>query len=143
MRKMLMCAAIAAFGAMPAHAAPADVTLDVTLLEPFVAVPVAGTCAVSIPEGADGFEVLDAALGSGCIGSYEATGSENDPFGRFLVCVNDVCDPTGDGTALYWRFGVNGQAASVGLDQFEAADRDALSVSLTTWAGCLADASLC
>ena len=119
-----------------ARAATVSMTLDVTALQPFAAVPLA-SCDVVVASGSDAVVVLDAGVQTGCIDSYEVT---SDPqFGRFLSCINDICGTD----ATYWRMGLDGAVTPYGLDGYEASGGDALEFSYTVWAGCLADPSLC
>lgn len=97
------------------------------------AVPIS-ECSVSVPAGADGVAVLDAAEREGCIDSYE--GSNDPQFGFFLECVNGLCETP----VTYWAFYENNDLASYGLGSFTAEAGDEVEVSYQTWLPCLTPA---
>lgn len=128
-------------GAVPAHAAP--VTVDFGLAAGAYA-PTGAACQVSVPSGANGVVVLDAAVAKGCILSYDTTTFAG--FGTFVRCVDEVCGEEASGFFLtYWKLYVNGRPATAGVDAFRATAGSSLVLSYTTWAGCLAsdDDPLC
>lgn len=94
------------------------------------AVPIS-ECSVSVPAGADGVAVLDAAEREGCIDSYQ--GSNDPQFGFFLECVNGICGTP----ATYWAFYENNTLSNTGLSFYEAQSGDEVEVSYQTWLPCL------
>lgn len=123
---------LGAFATTPAHAA---VTVTFGLSAGTYA-PTGAACALSVPAGADGLAVLDAAKAKGCIASYKAVGPGQ--FGYYIACINEVCgDETSGMYATYWGMYENGVATGYGVSDFRAAPGDDLTFAYTTWAGCL------
>lgn len=86
-------------------------------------------CPVSVPAGANGAAVLDAAVAARCITSWHGI---DYGFDTFVDCIDGVCghdtgevDPSlqyFEGT--YWEFSVNEHSASTGIGGYHAADLD-------------------
>jgi hypothetical protein len=140
----LVVVVVALLGAVaPAHATTVTVTLDVSRGYPPAVVPVAH-CNVGVPVGADGIDVLNAGVASGCISSYQAPLSQ---YGHYVTCINSDCeapagDPTLHGTLLYWRISENGKPACVGVDGFTAAQGKVLGFTFTPTATAAADIAI-
>jgi hypothetical protein len=123
-----------AFAAAPAHAATVPVTFGISAV---TYAPTAALCELSVPAGADGLVVLDAAVDAGCITSYHAQGPTQ--FGYFVDCINEICGETATGMYLtYWGMYENGVTTTYGVSDFRAAAGDELTFAYTTWAGCVA-----
>lgn len=133
--KLFLVAAAVASGAMPAQAA--NVTVEFGLAAGTHA-PTGALCPVSVPAGADGVAVLDAAVEEGCIVSYDTV---TDPtFGAYVTCIDEVCQAPAEAmTITYWKLFIDGAAATQGVSFYEAGAGDELVFSYTTWAGCLVD----
>jgi hypothetical protein len=119
MRKVLLCTlAVLALSLSPARAA--DVTVDFGLSAGAYA-PTA-LCALSVPDGADGIAVLDAAVEARCIESYES--QDFGELGAFVNCINHICGqfvPTPAASAgTYWAFYVDGAPSQTGVSFYEA-----------------------
>ena len=135
--KLFVVAAIAASVAVPAHAAPVSVGFG---LAAGTHLPTGAACQLSVPQGADGIVVLNAAVDAGCIVSYEKV--EDPTFGAFITCINEICQAPAEAMSItYWRLFIDGSPAAVGISSYEAAAGDELVFSYTTWAGCLVDAN--
>lgn len=117
MRKLVVLFVFVTALLVPTRADAATVTFGVSL-----ATWLPGTCAVDVPQGADGIDVLDAAQDEGCILSYETVDTS---FGPYLKCVNGICDSV----ATYWCLYYDGEPAHVGLTGFDAGTNDELVVS--------------
>jgi hypothetical protein len=73
---------------MPAHAETVTVGFGFGTIA-----STAAACQLSVPTGANGFAVLDAAVAKGCITSYKTTGRWNGYEGYAVVrCINEVCE---------------------------------------------------
>lgn len=120
-RIAVAAAALAAL-ATPAHAA--DVTVGFALSVGTYA-PTGAACPVSVPAGADGIAVLDAAVARACITSYSTVTYPG--FGTFVTCIDNVCGQPGTGTAgTYWNMYENGVSTGYGVDGFSAGAGDEL-----------------
>lgn len=121
MKIALLIAPLLLLTAVPA-AGTATVHFSATLLQ-------TGTlaeCGVSVPSGANGAAVLDAAVAQGCILSWSGT---TYPFGTFVDCINFVCSAT----ATFWEmFDANG-STDYGIDLYSAQDGGVLSFDYTQW----------
>jgi len=129
MRKLavLMLPALAAvgIGVVPAAHATTTVHLDVSIA---TVVPQA-SCDVSVPDNANGVAVLDAAVASGCIDSYEVRED------GFLTCINQLCGAPDEALNItYWAIYVDGAYASKGIrDLTFPTDGTTLGLSYETW----------
>lgn len=91
------------------------------------AVPGTGECTVEVAEGADGGDVLDAAVDEGCIAGWDY-----DEFGgdRFVTSIDRLrapglsCLAYSAGLCDWWEYHVNGETASYGIDEYSAEDGD-------------------
>jgi hypothetical protein len=119
----LVLAAVAlAATAVPAHAS--DVTVSLAVSAGRYA-PTGAACALSVPAGATGVDVLDAAVAQHCVTSYDTVTYPG--FGTFLTCLDEVCGNGGTGTVgTYWNMYENGASTAYGVDGFSAADGDEL-----------------
>lgn len=123
MRTRITLAALAlAAVATPAHAA--DVTVSLALSAGRHA-PTGSACTLTVPAGADGIAVLDAAVARACITSYQTVTYPG--FGTFVTCVDSVCGQSGTGTVgTYWNMYENGVSTGYGVDGFTADAGDEL-----------------
>jgi hypothetical protein len=117
--RTLALAGLLALGATtPAQAS--DVTVRFALSAGTYA-PTGAACELSVPEGASGLAVLDAAVARACIVSY-ATESYPE-FGTFVTCIDFVCGQALTAThGTYWNMYDGGGSASYGVDGFVATD---------------------
>ena len=119
--------------ATPAHAS--DVTVQFGLSAGTYA-PTGAACTLSVPAGADGIAVLDAAVAAHCIASYRTT---SFPFGTFVSCINEVCGQdtgvaeAGTFAGAYWNMYDNGTSAGYGVDGFTADAGDELAFAYQTY----------
>lgn len=121
-RSLALAAAVAAAVATPAHAA--NVTVSLALSAGRHA-PTGAACTLSVPAGADGVAVLDAAVAQGCLLSYDTVTYPG--FGTFVTCLNEVCGHAGTGTVgTYWNMYENGASTWYGVDGFVADAGDEL-----------------
>lgn len=128
---MLMVAAIGV--AVPAHAATVSMTLRIAAGGNPGAVK---TCPVSVPAGANGKAVLDAAVASRCITSYQTNSG-----GAYLTCIDPGAAPVcevGDGLVTFWAIYVDGRTAEQGILGFSAAQGRQLTFAYTSWLACAA-----
>ncbi|MHB8512649.1 MAG: hypothetical protein ACYDCC_10770 [Actinomycetota bacterium] len=134
--------ALAFASTVPAHAfAGAAVTLTFSVGEPATTAAVFATCHVSVPAGSNGIAMLNAAVSTGCINSYDTL---KDPtYGDFLLAVDHIRGAHEASDVTYWRTTVNGAGATVGIDGYHAALGDVYGFSYTTWLGCLTPLPLC
>lgn len=145
----LVAAALVATAAAPlsnAELAPSDAT--VAFWADFVPTggqALADRCQLTLPAGADGVAVLDAAVAAGCIDGYTLT-----PFGNdvFLECVDGagpkpeictVCPPPFLACA-YWALYYDGFYASEGLRGFHAGEERELGLSFEAFPASLVPA---
>lgn len=139
-KRLFVAAAIAAFATVPAQAAgPVTVTLDVSLADDAADY---ANCNVAVPVGADGFDVLDAAVTAGCIDSYDAI-DFGGAYGRFLTCIDGICGQDAPTWALpvpvayigtTWNFTIDDEFASVGLETYVAHAGDELGLTYAPYA---------
>lgn len=121
LRLLAATAAAVATTALPAHAA--SVTVHLALSAGTYA-PTGAACTLSVPAGADGVAVLDAAVAAHCIVSYVAVPSS---FGTYVACIDEVCGTAvTSGTGGYWNMYENGVSTGYGVDGFAAANGDEL-----------------
>lgn len=91
-------------------------------------------CHVVVIEGANGLQVLDAAVATGCIESYETEWGSPWPWGSErwlrLRCVDDLCDQTFTlaGVATRWWTGPN-----MALDDGFATEGAVMEAMYTKW----------
>lgn len=145
---LLLATALAA--AVPAHATgslTATLEVNASVTFPYDEPAFTTSCSVTVPEGSDAGDLLDAAVTSGCIAAWDAIADPN--FGRFLHGITQagstestdgrneytarfVCGafppPNPGGSLLFasWGFGVNDAAAPTGIDGYTVADGDAI-----------------
>jgi hypothetical protein len=104
-------------------------------------VPDGAVCTLSVPTGANGIAVLDAAVAKGCIASYH---TQHTSLGDFVDCIDGVCGDTATGAYLtYWALYWDGTAASAGVDDFRAGTEHDLSFSYVTWVNCVSPNPTC
>lgn len=133
MKIRLLATALATFGAVavsavPAHASDVVVTFGVSA---GTYAPTGAACPLTVPLGANGIAVLNAAVANGCITSYQA---QSFDFGTFVSCIDEVCGQTVAGTAgTYWNMYENGVSTFYGVDGFSADNGDELSFAYTAW----------
>jgi hypothetical protein len=90
----------------------------------------ASACTVTVPADADGIAVLDAAVASGCIGSYHA--QQFPGLGHFVDAIDGVTDGEDDvGLCEFWSYSENGvPALDHGVDGFRASDGSSIEFVL-------------
>jgi hypothetical protein len=121
-RTLALAAAVTAALATPAHAASVPVSLA---LSAGTHAPTGAACALSVPAGANGLAVLDAAVAQGCLVSYDTVTYPG--FGTFVTCLDEVCGNAGTGTVgTYWNMYENGASTWYGVDGFVADAGDEL-----------------
>lgn len=125
--------------ALAAHD-PQPVTLQVTLGNHLL--PPRVECAVALDVPATAAEVLDAAVATGCLESWEA--EETPGLGRYVTCIDDTCAPLG----TYWAFYLNEAQAQGGVDNTNgkaaAGAGDVVEFVLSDWfTPCAETASFC
>ena len=91
--------------------------------------PAYKSCDVTVADGANGGDVLDAAASSGCISSWQ-----HDSFGnsRFVTCIDGVCQQTG----TFWAFYVNDAlpcGGSCGIDDVHLHGGETVSFAYADW----------
>lgn len=132
MRKFILTVAVAALAtlglALPAQGSTANVHLDVDLVG---AVAIAD-CDLTVPDGSNGIALLDEALDTGCIDSYETR--DFGALGDQVTCINDICQ-TPDETLniLFWGLYVNCSFSPVGVSFLSLSDGDVVEFSYETW----------
>ena len=135
MRKLVLSAVavLATLSFVPAQAADVSVAFG---LSAGTYAP-AAVCSLSVPPGADGVDVLDAARDAGCIESYET--QDFPEFGAFVSCINRVCAqfvPTPAASAgTYWAFYVDGVASQTGVSFYEASEGSEVLFAYEAFAG--------
>jgi hypothetical protein len=131
MKARLLALAAVALVAAPAHA-DANVTVSLAL-SAGTYVPTGAACALSVPAGADGIAVLDAAVAAHCITSYDTQTFVG--IGTYVSCIDSVCARTLTGNAgTYWEMTENGAATAYGVDGFTAGAGDVLGFDYTGYA---------
>lgn len=91
--------------------------------------PAPGTaeCDVTVPAGADGGAVLDRAVETGCIASWDFTTFSGQ---RFVTSIDRwrapglTCLAFEVGVCDWWQYHVNGETAGFGVDGYSAEDGD-------------------
>lgn len=83
-------------------------------------------CDVSVPNGANGAAVLDAAVAQGCILSWSGTSYD---FGTFVDCINYVCSAV----ATFWEMSDAQGPTAYGIDLYSAQDGGVLAFDYTQW----------
>ena len=133
MRKLalLVLAALAATAVIQAPPATATATIHLDV-DYVLSVPIAD-CDVSVASGANGLDVLDAAVTSGCIDSYA---TEDFGFGLYVTCINDICEtPAETFNAVNWTVVVDGRVSEFGVSDLAfPADGSTLQFSFGPWA---------
>lgn len=137
-KRFIAAVAIAAATVVPAQAAATvAVTLDVSLGDDRVD---HARCGLTVPAGADGFDILDAAVAKGCIDSYESV--DYGAYGRFLTCIDGICGVDAPTWALpvpvayagsTWNLTINDRFATVGLDAYAARAGDEVGLTYTAY----------
>lgn len=105
--------------------------------------PTGAACTVSVPAGASGVAVLDAALANLCIAEYSLR--YFTCCGNFVYSINFVPGPV-DGDPLgttFWMMFENGAATGYGVDGFSADPGDELVFAYAAWPPCLVVPPLC
>ncbi len=94
---------------------------------------VTAACPVTVAEGSDGSSVLDAAVASGCLQSYDLVAFAG--LGNFVNCIDSVCSGPDPNKAGCWFWGMfeNGLLTEYGVDGFRAAEGDVLSFAYVPW----------
>ena len=128
MKARLLTAAFAAvaFCGVPSTAHAVD-SVHVTFgLSAGTYAPTGAACSLTVPAGADGVTVLEAARAQLCIVSYRVTGFPG--FGTFVECIDEVCgEPVTSASGTYWNMYENGTSTSYGVDGFVADEGDDLT----------------
>lgn len=125
LKRIALAALVLAASSTPAHAAGVTVSLA---LSAGTYAPTGAACTVSVPAGADGIAVLDAAVAKACIVSYDTVTFSG--FGTFVQCIDEVCGNAGTGTVgTYWNMYENGVSTAYGVDGFSADNGDELGFS--------------
>ncbi|HVM45967.1 MAG TPA: DUF4430 domain-containing protein [Candidatus Thermoplasmatota archaeon] len=119
---VLLVALLLASFAPTAHASAVTVTLEVDVADADYK-----TCEIAVPAGANGGDVLDAAVAQGCILLW--THSSFDGFGRYVTCIDAVCGAV----ATYWSFWVDGEYSSVGIDGYRATAGSVVRFNYEQW----------
>jgi hypothetical protein len=120
--RLLAATAVAlAATALPAHASTTTVTFG---LSAGAYAPTGAACPLTVPAGADGVAVLDAAVAAHCITSYHTVSFGS--LGRFVDCIDDVCGEALGAAGTYWGMYENGAATAYGVDGFTADSGDEL-----------------
>lgn len=126
--------AVMLFASVPARAA--NVTVNLKLGAVGYEVPVKHCLSLSVPAGAGGAAVLNAAVAARCIDSYKT-----QSFGgsTFVTCVDpgpaEICQQ-GDGLVSFWAYYKNGYTQTASIDRFNAAAGDELGLVYTNFLVC-------
>ena len=123
----VLAAACISSGAVPAQASVVTVTVEVSHIVHRPGTDLA--CEVAVPEGSNGIAVLDAAVQAGCITSYET--AEFEGFGRYITCVDGLCQVAG-GLVAYWALFFDDEFAQTGIEGFEAAVGREIELTFTS-----------
>ncbi|MHB8605512.1 MAG: DUF4430 domain-containing protein [Thermoplasmatota archaeon] len=120
--------------AAPAHATGTiTVTLGVDYGNPLPDPVHAAACTLTVADGANGGDVLDAAVAAGCIRGW--TPQSFAGFGRLVQCIDSVagnqCE--NDAATTFWLFSVNGAPTDCGIDGYHAAAGDSIDFAYTSW----------
>ena len=117
LRLLLPLAFLAAFAA-PATAVEEYVTVTVSVGDHYHLLPASTVCEVQVLVGANAGDALDAAVESGCLGSW--TWGAFEGLGRYVTSIDGRAE---DGT-FYWVWSENGATASYGIDAAIAQEGD-------------------
>lgn len=102
-------------------------------LPPYNEAPVTASCNLTVADDADGGDVLDEAVDTGCLSSWDYRLYDGS---RFLTGINDThghCSTDASPPGLwpvvcsYWEFQVNGNHAGYGIDGYLADDGDQIT----------------
>lgn len=126
--KLPLLAALLLAVPLAGAAAAADVVVNLRVNAGTADAPAWRECDVAVPEAADGGIVLDQAVANGCI--LEWSSATFPGFGRYVTSIDHV----GEAVATYWAFYIGGEYATVGIDDYAAADGDALQFTYEQWA---------
>ena len=123
-------AAVAVLGPIaPAHAGTVSVRFGVSAA---TYTPTDRACTVSVPSGANGVAVLNAAKAKHCIVSYKLQSFPG--LGHYVQCIDGLCAAPASALFLtYWAMYVNGVCSSYGIDHFSASPGKRLTFAYTTW----------
>lgn len=135
---IMAVACAAAFSGGNAGAAQmVTVHLDISFVDDKIDV---ATCDVTVAKEASGIKVLDAAVATGCLDSYE---KQDFGFGAFVTCIDQVCGQDAPTWAIpvptvwagsYWSMTVNDSPTIYGVSDFEAVGGEELGFSYTPYA---------
>ena len=127
MKKILALTLAAAAFAAAAPPAAASQTVRVTFgMSAGRYAPTGAACPLTVAAGANGLDVLDAAVAAHCIVSYSTVTYAG--YGTFVTCINAVCGNSGTGTlGTYWNMYENGGSTWYGVDGFSADEGDELA----------------
>ncbi len=136
MRKLALSVLVAVAAALGGVAFPARAaeTIAVHLDVDALGVASLAGCDVEVPaeaDGIDGIDVLDAAVASGCIDSYDK--EEYAPYGYFVTCINDICGQFAVAAGTYWALSENGAPSSTGASGLDLEDGDTIGFSYAAW----------
>lgn len=121
-------AVITGSGVTPAHASNVNVKFGVSA---GYWAPTGAACTVSVPAGANGLAVLDAAVADGCILSYDTQSFGGQPY---VSCINEICQ-IADGLVSFWAMFENSPIpAEYGAGDFRADEGDELVFAYTNFA---------
>lgn len=133
--RILAFSALLAVAALAAPAHAANVTVKLRISAGGYAAALVQCDGLSVPDGANGVSVLQAATSKGCIGGFKTT---TFAFGTYVTCVTvnvEVCEQAG-GLATFWAYYKNGAMATTGIDQFNAKAGNELALAYTNFATC-------
>jgi hypothetical protein len=89
-------------------------------------------CEVTVAAGSAVGDLLDAAAAQGCIGSWEA--QEFAGFGRYVTCIDDVCEQVVGGLfGTWWAFYVDEAFATQGIDDTPVRDGTVYEFVYSDW----------
>lgn len=150
MRSAAIIAAVVAVLAVAgaAHALAVTIELDVHAgaTVPFDEPAFSTSCSLTVPDGANGSQVLDAAAATGCIDGWDSTdadgtfltqitgpGQTQATDGRNTFDVSFGCqDPDAPKTWSWWTLLVDGEPAPYGLDGYAAQPGDVVELHYLT-----------
>lgn len=89
--------------------------------------------ALPVQVGANGKQVLDAAVGAGCINGYKTNAA-----GTYVTCIDprvELCE-IGGGLATFWAVYEDGAPSETGIGGFRAAPGKTLTFAYTNFLAC-------
>ena len=136
MKRFACIALLAGFAfAVPAHAATTTVNVTLKVMIAQDTTDAYATCPVPVPQGSNGVVMLDAAVRTGCISSYDTV---KDPtYGDFLLSIDQIRGAHEAEDATYWSTTLNGAYTETGIDGFQAQNGQVYGFTYTTWLTCL------